>query len=33
MLIAGLRKFSLVDYPGKVAAAVFTPHCNMRCAY
>ena len=33
MFIAGLRKFSLVDYPGKVAAVVFTPYCNMRCTY
>lgn len=33
MLIAGFRKNSFVDYPGKVAAVVFTPHCNMRCTY
>lgn len=33
MLIAGFRKTSFVDYPGKVASVVFTPHCNMRCTY
>jgi pyruvate formate lyase activating enzyme len=33
MNIAGLQKCSLVDYPGKVAAVVFTPGCNMNCHY
>ncbi|MBE6752798.1 MAG: anaerobic ribonucleoside-triphosphate reductase activating protein [Ruminococcaceae bacterium] len=33
MLIAGFQKNSFVDYPGKIAAVVFTPHCNMRCWY
>ncbi len=33
MLIAGLQKNSFVDYPGRIAAVVFTPHCNMRCSY
>jgi pyruvate formate lyase activating enzyme len=28
-----LRKTSLVDYPGKVAAAVFLPGCNLRCPW
>jgi pyruvate formate lyase activating enzyme len=27
------RKTSLVDYPSKVAAAVFFPFCNMRCPW
>jgi pyruvate formate lyase activating enzyme len=28
-----LRKTSLVDYPGKVAAVVFFPFCNLRCPW
>ena len=31
--IGGLAKYSLVDYPGKVAAVVFTQGCNFRCPY
>lgn len=31
--IAGFQKCSLVDFPGKLAAAVFTPGCNMDCFY
>ncbi len=33
MIIGGIQKFSLVDYPGKTSAAVFTVGCNMRCGY
>jgi pyruvate formate lyase activating enzyme len=33
MQIAGLVKNSFVDYPGCIAAAVFTPGCNMDCWY
>ena len=33
MKIAGFNKTSFVDYPGKIACVVFTPHCNMRCDY
>jgi pyruvate formate lyase activating enzyme len=33
MQIAGLQRCSMVDYPGKVAAVVFTPGCNMDCHY
>jgi len=33
MKIAGLQKNSFVDYPGKIAAVVFTPGCNMNCFY
>ncbi|MFW5728542.1 MAG: anaerobic ribonucleoside-triphosphate reductase activating protein [Spirochaetota bacterium] len=29
----GLIKTSLVDFPGKVAATVFTYGCNLRCPY
>lgn len=33
MIIGGLQKITLVDYPGQVAATVFTRGCNFRCAY
>lgn len=33
MKIAGLQKNSMVDYPGKLAAVVFTQGCNMNCGY
>ena len=33
MRIAGLGKTSLVDYPGKIAAVVFSPLCNFDCYY
>lgn len=33
MLIAGLQKTTLIDYPGKVACTVFTAGCNFRCGY
>lgn len=33
MLIAGFQKTSFVDYPGKIAAVVFTPYCTMNCTY
>lgn len=33
MLIGGLEKSTLIDYPGKVAATVFTVGCNFRCAF
>ncbi len=33
MRIGGLLKFSLIDYPGKVAAVVFTAGCNFRCPF
>ena len=33
MRIGGLIKFSLIDYPGKMAAVVFTQGCNFRCPY
>jgi len=33
MNIGGLLKFSLIDYPGKVAAVIFTQGCNFRCPY
>jgi pyruvate formate lyase activating enzyme len=33
MKIAGLQKVSLIDYPGKISATVFTQGCNFRCPY
>lgn len=33
MRIGGLLKFSLIDYPGKIAAVIFTQGCNFRCPY
>ena len=33
MLIGGLQKTTLVDYPGKVAATVFTLGCSFRCHF
>ena len=30
MRIAGLQKLTLLDFPGKTAATVFTPGCNFR---
>ncbi|MBN3037224.1 MAG: anaerobic ribonucleoside-triphosphate reductase activating protein [Candidatus Diapherotrites archaeon] len=29
----GFNKVSLIDYPGKVAAVLFTGGCNFRCPY
>jgi len=33
MKIGGLQKVSLIDYPGKISAIVFTQGCNFRCPY
>ena len=33
MVIGGLQKLSLIDYPAKVAAVVFTQGCLFRCPY
>ncbi|MFA5986483.1 MAG: anaerobic ribonucleoside-triphosphate reductase activating protein [Parcubacteria group bacterium] len=33
MLISGVQPFTLLDYPDKVAAIIFTPGCNMRCRF
>jgi len=33
MRIGGLQKLSLIDYPGKIAAVIFTQGCNFRCGY
>ncbi|MEZ0337931.1 MAG: anaerobic ribonucleoside-triphosphate reductase activating protein [Aquificaceae bacterium] len=31
--IGGFQKFTLIDYPAKVACIVFTQGCNFRCRY
>ncbi len=33
MQICGLQKTTLLDYPGRVAATIFTFGCNFRCPY
>jgi pyruvate formate lyase activating enzyme len=33
MRIGGFVKFSLINYPGKAAAVIFTQGCNFRCPY
>lgn len=33
MIIAGLQKTTLIDYPGKLACTVFLVVCNFRCPW
>jgi pyruvate formate lyase activating enzyme len=33
MRIGGLRKLSLIDYPGEISTVIFTTGCNFRCIY
>ena len=33
MLVLGLQKTTLLDYPGKVASTIFTGGCNFRCPF
>lgn len=33
MMFGGLEKCTLIDYPGKTAAMVYTIGCNFRCPY
>ena len=33
MIISGLLKLTLLDFPGKTAATVFLGGCNMRCPF
>lgn len=33
MQIHGFQKMTLLDYPGRVAATVFTAGCNLRCPF
>jgi pyruvate formate lyase activating enzyme len=33
MIIGGYQKLTLIDYPGKLAATVFTVGCSFRCPF
>ncbi len=33
MIIKGLQKQTVIDYPGKLACTIFTFGCNFRCSY
>lgn len=33
MRIGGLQRFSLIDYPARICAVIFTQGCNFRCPY
>ena len=33
MRVCGLQKLAMVDFPGKIAATVFTGGCNLRCPW
>ena len=33
MNIGGFQKTSLLDYPGKIAAIIWTVGCNFRCPF
>ena len=33
MVISGIQKTSTIDYPGQLAAVLFTPGCNYDCIY
>jgi pyruvate formate lyase activating enzyme len=33
MILGGLQKLTLIDYPGYIAATVFTVGCNFRCPF
>lgn len=32
-MLVGLQKITLVNFPNKVASAIFLPGCNMRCGF
>ena len=33
MIIKGIQKFTLIDYPGKIACTLFLFGCNFRCGF
>jgi pyruvate formate lyase activating enzyme len=33
MILGGLQKLTLIDYPGKIAATIFTVGCSFRCPF
>lgn len=33
MILSGIQKFTLIDFPGKIACVLFTGGCNYRCGF
>lgn len=33
MIISGIQKFTVLDYPGKTACIIFTGGCDLRCRF
>ena len=33
MLVCGIQKLTLLDYPGRTACTIFTGGCNFRCPF
>lgn len=33
MMLSAVQRFTVLDYPGKIACIAFTPGCNMRCGF
>ncbi len=33
MVLGGIQKSSLIDYPGKISCVIFVAGCNFRCPY
>lgn len=33
MVLSGIQKFTLIDFPGKIACVFFTGGCNFRCGF
>lgn len=33
MIISGIQKFTLLDFPGKISCVIFTGGCNYRCGF
>lgn len=33
MLVSGIQRFTMLDFPGRTACIVFTPGCNIRCGF
>jgi len=33
ILVGGLQPFTMIDFPGRLAAVVFLQGCNLRCSY
>lgn len=33
MKLSAIQRFTLLDFPGRVACIAFTPGCNMRCGF